>query len=124
MTRDAIRTTLTAAVALAAMALASPTRADAITDWNTKAGEIVVESELGTPPEAIDAAVAAADRTVMLKRLPAQEASFQAAHAAALARIAEGAAKSGGLLASEEARAALRPPPSGAMPPVACRTRA
>jgi hypothetical protein len=125
-----------ALVGAALAALAAAAQADAITDWNTKAGEIVVESKLGTPPanrvmaivqtaaleavnralerqvartqpEMIDAAVAAANRTTMLKLMPAQEASIQAAYQAALGRIVDGAAKRGGLLAGEAAAAAV-----------------
>ena len=78
-------------------------RADAITDWNVKAGEIVVESKLGTPPAmrvmaivqtaafdavnavstrrdaaqaSIEAAVAAANRATLSKLLPAQPVSY------------------------------------------------
>ena len=71
--------------------------ADVITDWNIKAGEIVTESKLGTPPAiramaivqtavhdavnavkpgvSIDAAVAAANRATLAKLMPAQQAS-------------------------------------------------
>jgi len=132
MTRTSILRAALAAVALAAIAV--QTRADVITDWNTKAGEILVESKLGTPPanramaivqtavleavnaaarrqpgraEAVDAAVAAANRTTMLKLMPAQEASIHAAYTAALARLPDGAAKSAGIAAGEEAAAAV-----------------
>ena len=132
MTRTTTLRTALTAVALAA--IASHARADVITDWNTKAGEIVVESKLGTPPanrvmaivqtavleavnaaarrqpgraDAIDAAVAAANRTTMLKLMPAQEASIHAAASAALAKIADGPAKSAGLAAGDEAAAAV-----------------
>jgi uncharacterized membrane protein len=133
MTRTTLRAALSA-IALAAIGLQA--RADVITDWNSKAGEIVVESKLGTPPamrvmaivqaavldavnaaakrasgraqsEAIDAAVAAANRATMLKLMPAQEASIQAAYTAALAKVAEGAPKSAGIAAGEEAAAAV-----------------
>ncbi|HEY6512978.1 MAG TPA: vanadium-dependent haloperoxidase [Burkholderiaceae bacterium] len=126
-----IRTTLTALV-LSAIAL--HTRADTITDWNVKVGEVMTEAKLGTPPamrvmaivqtavldavnaaakrpsgraEAIDAAVAAANRTTMLKLMPAQEASIQAAYSVALAKVADGAAKQAGIAAGEEAAAAV-----------------
>ena len=132
MTRtNNLRAALTA-ITLAAVGLQA--RADVITDWNAKAGEIVVESKLGTPPanrvmaivqtavleavnaaarrqpgraEALDAAVAAANRGTMLKLMPAQEASIHAATTAALAKIADGPAKSAGIAAGEEAAAAV-----------------
>lgn len=45
------RTTIlqVALTATAVAAIASHARADVIADWNGKAGEIVVESKLGTP---------------------------------------------------------------------------
>ena len=132
MTRTTTLRTALTAVALAA--IASHARADVITDWNTKAGEIVVEAKFGTPPanrtmaivqtavleavnaaakrqpgraEAVDAAVASANRTTMLKLMPAQEASIHAAANAALAKIADGPAKSAGIAAGDEAAAAV-----------------
>ena len=115
--------------------------ADVITDWNTKAGDIVVESKLGTPPAvrvmavaqtavysavsgitqshprgappagtqgaSVDAAVAAANRTVLVRLLPNQQASIDAAYQAALATIPEGQAKAAGLVAGERAALAV-----------------
>jgi vanadium-dependent haloperoxidase-like protein len=128
-----IRTALTA---LALSAIALHTRADTITDWNIKVGDVMTEAKLGTPPamrvmaivqtavldavnltarrqggraqaEAVDAAVAAANRATMLKLMPAQEAMIQAAYTAALAKVADGAAKQTGIAAGEEAAAAV-----------------
>jgi len=128
-----IRTALTA---LALSALAQHARADTITDWNIKVGEVMTEAKFGTPPamrvmaivqtavldavnlaakrqagraqaEAIDAAVAAANRATMLKLMPTQEASIQAAYTAALAKVADGAAKQTGIAAGEEAAATV-----------------
>jgi hypothetical protein len=133
MTPNTFRITLTA-MALAAAAL--HVRADVVTDWNVKAGEIVTEAKIGTPPavrvmaivqsavfdgaaaaskrvqgtaraDAIAAAVAAANRVTMNKLMPAQEASIQAAYTSALATIADGPAKSAGIAAGEEAAAAV-----------------
>ena len=133
MTPKTFRITLTA-IALVAAAL--HVRADVITDWNIKAGEIVTEAKIGTPPavrvmaivqtavfdsaaaaskrvhgtlraDAIAAAVAAANRVTMSKLMPAQEASIQAAYTHALTAIAEGPAKSAGIAAGEEAAAAV-----------------
>ncbi len=104
--------------------------ADVITDWNSKAGEIVVESKLGTPPAirvmaivqtavrdavdasatrdaSIDAAVAAANRNTLLKLIPAQQASIDAAYQAALAKIADSAAKTAGIAVGEQAAASV-----------------
>jgi hypothetical protein len=122
-----------AALALSVLAGAAlAARADVITDWNIKAGEIVVESKMGTPPAvramaivqtavadavarpglardaaAIDAAVAAAHRVTLSKLMPAQEASITAAYQAALAKITDGPAKAAGIAAGEEAAAAV-----------------
>ena len=103
--------------------------ADVITDWNIKAGEIVTESKLGTPPAiramaivqtavhdavnavkpgvSVDAAVAAANRATLAKLMPAQQASIDSAYQAALVQIADGAAKTAGIAAGEQAAAAV-----------------
>jgi len=109
-------------------------RADAITDWNVKAGEIVVESKLGTPPAmrvmaivqtaafdavnavstrrdaaqaSIEAAVAAANRATLSKLLPAQQTLIDAAYHAAVAPLPDGPAKAAGIAAGERAAAAV-----------------
>ncbi len=105
-------------------------RADAVTDWNIRAGEVMAEAKLGTPPAiramalvqtavytaatqattqgaSVDAAVAAANRAVLARLLPAQQASIEAAYQAALAPIAEGAAKAAGVATGEQAAAAV-----------------
>lgn len=103
--------------------------ADVITDWNIKAGEIVTESKLGTPPAiramalvqtavhdavnavkpgvSIDAAVAAANRATLAKLMPAQQASIDSAYQAALVQIADGPAKTAGIAVGEQAAAAV-----------------
>lgn len=53
----------------------------------------------------IEAAVAAAHRATLLKLLPAQQASIDAAYQAALASIADGAAKTAGIAIGEKAAA-------------------
>lgn len=118
--------------ALIAVLLATATagaRADVVTEWNSKANEVVAEAKLGTPPairvmafvqtavhdavktapkgSSIDAAVAAANRAVLLKLLPAQQATIDKAYEAALGAIADGAAKSVGIAAGERSAAAL-----------------
>jgi hypothetical protein len=108
---------------------AAGARADAVTEWNSKANEVVIEAKLGTPPalrvmafvqtavheavkaapkgSSLDAAVAAASRTVLLKLLPAQQVTIDKAYDAALGAIADGTAKSVGIAAGERAAAAV-----------------
>ena len=103
--------------------------ADVITDWNLKASELITESKMGTPPAirvmaivqtaaygavngldpaaSTDAAVAAAHRAAMAKLLPAQQAAIDTAYNAALAQIADGAAKAAGIAAGERAAATV-----------------
>ena len=102
--------------------------ADVITDWNIKAGEIVTESKLGTPPAiramaivqiavhdavnsvppgaSTNAAVAAANRVTMTKLMPSAQVSIDSAYQAALAQIADGPAKIAGVAAGEQAATA------------------
>jgi membrane-associated phospholipid phosphatase len=104
-------------------------RADAVIDWNARAGEIVIEAKLGTPPAirvmalvqtavhegvsaaprgaSVDAVVAAASRTTLSRLLPAQQAAIDAAYRAALAAMADGPAKSEGIAAGERAAATI-----------------
>ena len=103
--------------------------ADAITDWNLKAGGFVTESKLGTPPAiramaivqtavhealaaatpraSVDAAVAAANRVTLSKLMPSQQASIEAAYQAALTQITDGPAKTAGIAIGEQAAAAV-----------------
>ena len=116
-------------IAASLLFIASAAKADVITDWNIKAGEIVTESKLGTPPAiramaivqtavydavnavspgaSVNAAVAAANRVTLTKMMPAQQASIDAAYQAALAKVAEGPAKAAGIAAGEQAAAAV-----------------
>ncbi|MGE0579125.1 vanadium-dependent haloperoxidase [Reyranella sp.] len=57
------------------------------------------------PPQttSIEAAVAAAHRTTLLKLLPAQQASIDAAYQAMLAKVADGPARNAGIAAGERA---------------------
>ncbi len=126
------------AVSLAGLALNAS--ADVITDWNIKAGEIVTESKLGTPPAiramaivqtavyeavntstpgaSINAAVAAANRAALTKLMPSAQASIDAAYQAALVQIADGPAKTTGIAVGEQAAAAVlaRRADDGALP--------
>jgi hypothetical protein len=96
------------AIAAALAAIAHDARADAVTDWNHRACEILAEAKLGTPPAvrvmalvqtavheatvaardaSAEAAIAAANRAVLSKLVPAQQSArrrqgraFGAAH--------------------------------------------
>ena len=116
-------------IAASLLGVALNADADVITDWNIKAGEIVTESKLGTPPAvramaivqtavheavsavppgaSINAAVAAANRATLTKLMPAQQAMIDAAYQAALAQIADGAGKTAGIAAGEQAAVAV-----------------
>jgi hypothetical protein len=117
-------------IALAAAvfaALAPSARADAITDWNVKSGEVVAAAKLGTPPAvrvmaivqtaayeaakansrgpAMTAAIAAAHHATLSKLIPSQQAMVDAAYQAAVAGIPEGAEKSAGIASGQRAAA-------------------
>jgi hypothetical protein len=121
-----------AAACLAAFAVGA--QADAVTDWNIKAGELLVEAKLGTPPAnrvmalvqtavneavttarpfdganpiSLDAAVAAANRATLAKLIPAQEAAITTAYQTALAKLPDGPARAAGIAAGEQAAAAV-----------------
>ena len=132
-----------ASLIFAALFIASPTaNADAVCDWNTKAGEIVVSARMGPPPAnramaiantavyeavntitkrypagalkleaapgaSVDAAIAAANRTVLSKLLPSQQSAIDSAYQAALAKIADGSGKTSGIAVGEQAAAAV-----------------
>ena len=127
----------------AALLIGSPVaRADAVCDWNTKVGEIVVSARMGPPPAnralaiantavyeavnaitkrypagalklevapgaSVDAAIAAANRTVVSKLLPSQQSVVDTAYQAALSKIADGPAKTSGIAVGEKAAAAI-----------------
>jgi PAP2 superfamily len=115
------------AAALTLLGAARGASADAVTDWNARANDIVIEAKLGTPPairvmayaqtavhravagatkgESLDAAVASANRAVLSKLLPAQQASIDKTYEAALAGIPDSAAKANGIAAGERAAA-------------------
>jgi hypothetical protein len=117
--------------AVAATLAASPVRADAVTDWNTRVVDLINDAKMGTPPAhrlmaltqtavldavetvakrpgaSVDAAVAAANRGVVLKALPAQQAALDKAYEAALAGVADGPGKAAGIEVGERAAAAV-----------------
>ena len=94
-TEPAARGTRFALAALALAACVIDAKADVITDWNAKAGELVVESKLGTPPAVramaiVQTAVHEAVNAITgrypsngIQLAPAQGASVEAAVAAA-----------------------------------------
>jgi len=111
-------------------ALALPAQADAITDWNLRSAQIIGEARIGTPPavrvmalvqtaayeavqdatrttptnaQAVDAAVAAAHRTIFSQLLPAQRAAVDAAFQAAVATIPDDALRTHQLAVGERA---------------------
>jgi hypothetical protein len=119
-----------ALLSIAAAFMAPEARADAVTDWNQKCGELITEAKLGTPPavrlmaivqtatmNAVDAAqlrqgsaeaaVAAAHRVTLTRLLPAQQAAVDAAYQAALSSVPEGAARTKGIAAGEAAANAV-----------------
>ncbi|MEJ6022084.1 vanadium-dependent haloperoxidase [Ramlibacter sp. PS4R-6] len=127
MKAQRILTGLAAALAIAGF---SSARADAVTDWNTKAGELIAEARMGTPPAvrlmalvqtavhdavkaarpgqaSVDAAVAAANRAVLARALPTQEQALGAAYQAAIAAIPENASRAAGIEIGEKAAAAV-----------------
>lgn len=119
---------LHALAAAAATVLALPAaRADVITDWNVRTGQLLADAKLGTPPavrvmalvqtavhEAVqrrtgsaEAAVAAAHRAALLALVPAQKEAIEQAYQAALGTVADGPAKAAGIAAGEKAAAAV-----------------
>jgi PAP2 superfamily len=64
-------------------------------------------AKIAAPPGAsVDAAVAAATRTVLLKLVPTQQAAIDADYQAALKSLSDGAAKTAGIAVGEQAAAA------------------
>jgi hypothetical protein len=116
-----------ALLALFAGALcATAARADAVTDWNIKSGEVITEARIGTPPavrvmaivqtaahhavqtasqrgSSVEAALAAAHRVVLATLLPAQQPMIDAAYQRALVAITDATAKFDGIADGEAA---------------------
>ena len=108
-------------------ALALNTQADVVTDWNQRSALIVAEARIGTPPavrvmalvqtaayeaareaprqppQALDAAVAAAHRVALTQLLPAQRAAVDAAYQAALAALPDDAVRAQQIAVGERA---------------------
>lgn len=117
-------------LALAAAFATPDASADAVTDWNTKTGELIAEAKMGTPPAvrlmalvqtaalravetaqqrqgSPEAALAAAHRVTLARLLPAQQAAIDAAYQAALAGVANAGARAQGIAAGEAAAQAV-----------------
>ena len=109
---------------------ATVARADAVTDWNIKSSEVLVEARLATQPavrvmaivqtaahravvtashrgSSVEAALAASHRATLVRLLPAQESMVEAAYQAALSAVADGAFKFDGLADGEAAAQAV-----------------
>lgn len=119
---------LLAGVLLASSAL--PARADVITDWNQRSAQLIGEARIGTPPavrvmalvqtaayeaareaarsasthpQAVEAAVAAAHRSVFVQLMPAQRVAIDAAYQSALVTLPDDAARAQHLAIGERA---------------------
>jgi hypothetical protein len=109
---------------------AGSARADAVTDWNVKSCDVIVEARLATQPAvrvmaivqtaahravvtasqrgaSVEAALAASHRKTLTQLLPAQQAMVEAAYQAALGAVADNAAKLDGIADGEAAAQAV-----------------
>ncbi|WP_350114490.1 vanadium-dependent haloperoxidase [Nitrosomonas sp.] len=124
------------------MLASPPVIADAVTDWNQRAGDIIVNANIGplpaeralaivqtsvyeavnaitqrypisdvklqaAPGASIEAAVAAANRTALMKLVPSRQTEIDSVYHAALTAIADEAEKMRGIAVGEEAAAAV-----------------
>jgi hypothetical protein len=108
----------------------STAHADAVTDWNVKAGEVIVEAKIGTPPAvrvmaivqtaahqaavtawqrgaSVEAALAASHRVTLTRLLPTQQPMIDAAYQAALAAVPNDTSKWDGIADGEAAAQAV-----------------
>jgi hypothetical protein len=109
---------------------ATVARADAITDWNLKSCEVLVEAKLPTQPavrvmaivqtaayravmmasqrgSSVEAALAASHRVTLIRLLPAQQPMVETAYQAAIGAIADSASKFDGIADGESAAEAM-----------------
>jgi len=142
LSRQQKHRSLASLVVAAALFAAPMARADVVTDWNVKAGEIITQSGMGTPPAnrvmaivhtaayeasnaitkrfpasaqqpeaapgaSVEAAIAAANRATLAKLVPSQQKAVDSAYESALAKIADGSAKSAGIAVGEKAAATV-----------------
>jgi PAP2 superfamily len=120
-----------ALIALSVSAVcATAARADAVTDWNIKSCDVIVEARLPTQPAvrvmaivqtaahravvtasrrgtSVEAALAASHRATLTQLLPAQQAMIEAAYQAALGTVADSANKVNGIADGEGAAQAV-----------------
>jgi membrane-associated phospholipid phosphatase len=101
-------------------------KADPVVEWNRRAGHILGEARLGTPPavramamvqtavaeaatdashEGMEAAIAAANRAMLAKLVPSQQALVDHTYHAVLAKLPESPARAAGIAAGEKAAA-------------------
>jgi hypothetical protein len=111
----------------------SAASADAVTDWNARANALLVEARMGTPPAVrtmavvqtavhaavaeatrpgsapgtVDAAVAAANRIVLLKAVPTHKDAIETAYRTALIAVADADARNAGSEIGERAAGAV-----------------
>jgi hypothetical protein len=119
-----------------AICVASSARADVVTDWNARAGQLVMDAKLPAPianrilaivqtavldsvnaisagdrggqRASIDAAVAAANHAALARLLPKEHmAAVDGAYQAALAKIDDASARAAGIALGEQAAAAI-----------------
>ena len=126
MIRSGGRQYVAASLISVLLALSLPASADVVTEWNAKAANICFDGKLGTPVanramaivqtavhEAVkgsgnaspEAAVAAANRSVLTALVPSQKDAIERDYQEALAPIADGNAKVAGIAAGEKATA-------------------
>ena len=109
---------------------ATAAHADAVTDWNIRSGEVIVEARLATQPAvrvmaivqtaahqavmtalhrgaSVEAALAASHRVTLTRLLPAQQPMIDAAYKAALHGVADNAFKLDGIADGEGAAQAV-----------------
>lgn len=121
---------LIALLSIAATFATPEVRADAVTDWNRKCGELITDAKLGTPPAArvmaivqtaamqavaaaqrsqasAEAALAAAHHVALTRLLPAQQPAIDAAYQAALGALPDNEARSRGIAAGQAAAQAV-----------------
>jgi PAP2 superfamily len=126
--------------------LASPARADVITEWNQRSSQLIAAARIGTPPavrvmalvqtaaheaardatrmpsaapHAVDAAVAGAHRAMLVQLLPAQRAAVEAAYQSALSTLPDDAVRARHLAAGERAAQQVLAARAGDLPNVA-----
>ena len=91
----------------AALAVVQTAVFDAVNAITRQYPKAVVPALKPAPGASVDAAVAAVNRTVLLKMAPSQQAAIEAAYQAALAGIGDAKAKADGIAVGEQAVAEL-----------------